>query len=607
MIAIVLAAGMGRRLGELTANNTKCMIEVAGKKIIDRILEELLTLDLERIIIVTGFGYENLKKHINNSFPEAKIEYVYNRLYSSTNNIYSLSLVKHALISDDTILLESDLVLEKGILEKLCNNSNLNLSVVAKYENWMDGTMIEIDENKNILNLIPKESFNIDNVSGYYKTVNIYKFSKEFSRNRYVPFLEAYIHAFGSNQYYEQVLNVLSLVDKTGLKCMVLTDEKWYEIDDIQDLQIAEVLFEQKHTLEKYQAWFGGYWRFPKLIDFCYLVNPYFPSLALKKEMAVFSEQLLISYPSGRKSNDMLASRLFDINIEYVCVGNGASELLKALFEILTIEKIGIIYPTFEEYPNNIELEKIEPYYSEESGFTYTSKDIIKFYSSKKITTLLLLNPDNPSGNYLDRSQLIALLQWAENNQIDLIIDESFSDFSKDSQESTLISDEIMKRFPHLIIIKSISKSYGVPGIRLGTLTTSNLKLINKLREKLPIWNINSFGEYFLQRVKKYENDYQIALQNFRYERDRMFIELESIVFIRVLPSNANYFLCELSGNITATKLSRLLLAHFNILIKDCTGKKGIKSKQIIRISIRDKFDNQKLISALLSLQKSLI
>lgn len=607
MIAIILAAGMGRRLGELTSSNTKCMIEVGGKKIIDRIFEQLLELDFERIIIVTGFGSENLKNHINLNFPKANIEYVYNRFYSTTNNIYSLSLVKKALIGNNAIVLESDIVFDKGILSKLFNNLSPNLSVVASYENWMDGTMMEIDDNKNVINLVTKESFNIVHVSNYYKTVNIHKFSKEFSRKKYVPFLEAYIKAFGSNQYYEQVLNVLTIIGKTELKCMILEEEKWYEIDDIQDLKIAEVLFEQKLPLEKYQELYGGYWRFPKLLDFCYLVNPYFPTALLKREMSIFFDKLLISYPSGRKSNDLLASRLFNINSKYICVGNGASELLKTLLNVLSIGKIGIIYPTFEEYPNCVINERIVAYYTEENDFVYACDDIIKFYSDKEIATLILINPDNPSGNYLDQHQLKSLLLWAESKSIDLIIDESFVDFSNNPEETSLICNEILERFPNLIMLKSISKSYGVPGIRLGILATSNLKLLNIIKDSLPIWNINSFGEYFLQIVKKYDTEYKSALENFRIERARVLIELESTELFRVFPSKANYFLCELLVNISATELSNLLLIHFNILVKDCSNKNGIKSQKLIRVSIRDKRDNQKLILALHSLREFFI
>ncbi len=127
----------------------------------------------------------------------------------------------------------------------------------------MDGTVVTLDEENNILNFISKKAFEFNHQDTYYKTVNIYKFSKEFSTNKYVPFLEAYCKALGNKEYYEQVLKVISLLNKPDLKALNIGSEKWYEIDDQQDLHNAEALFsEGKQALTLYSKRFGGYWRF---------------------------------------------------------------------------------------------------------------------------------------------------------------------------------------------------------------------------------------------------------------------------------------------------------------------------------------------------------
>ena len=137
----------------------------------------------------------------------------------------------------------------------------------------MDGTMVRLDDDNNIVNFVCKKAFKYRDADCYYKTVNIYKFSKEFSRTHYVPFLEAYTKALGNNEYYEQVLRVITLLDNCELKALPLTGQKWYEIDDIQDLDIAETLFApEDKQLPLYHRRYGGYWRFPNLLDFCYLV-----------------------------------------------------------------------------------------------------------------------------------------------------------------------------------------------------------------------------------------------------------------------------------------------------------------------------------------------
>jgi len=244
MQAIILAAGMGKRLGEYTRDNTKCMVEVNGVKLIDRLLKQLNMLPLSRVVMVIGYQRERLKAYLDNHYNGSiPIEFITNPIYDKTNNIYSLSLAKEMLQEDDTILLESDLIADDGIFRRLTENPYPDMAVVAKYESWMDGTMVRIDAENNIVGFIPKKAFDFSQADTYYKTANIYKFSKEFSRTMYVPFMEAYIKAMGNNEYYENVLNIISSLHSHNLKALPVADEKWYEIDDKQDLDIAEALF----------------------------------------------------------------------------------------------------------------------------------------------------------------------------------------------------------------------------------------------------------------------------------------------------------------------------------------------------------------------------
>mgnify|MGYP003417518396 FL=1 len=236
MQAIILAAGMGRRLGELTNDNTKCMLEVNGTRLINRTLDAIAAVGIKRAILVVGYKAENVKKWVGQSYNGIEIVYVENPIYDQTNNIYSLFLAKEHLLNDDTILLESDLIFEPCVLSRIINEPYPNLALVDKYESWMDGTVVTLDERLKIKGFFTKEEFRYSDIDSYYKTVNIYKFSREFSETHYVPFLEAYCHALGRNVYYEQVLKVITLLDDSPLKALPLSGEKWYEIDDIQDL-----------------------------------------------------------------------------------------------------------------------------------------------------------------------------------------------------------------------------------------------------------------------------------------------------------------------------------------------------------------------------------
>ena len=605
MQVIILAAGMGRRLGELTQDNTKCMVTVNGVRLIDRLLRQLVSVSnpLHRIVIVIGYEGKKLKEYLGNSYQHIPLEYVENPIYNKTNNIYSLFLAKEELAYDDTLLVESDLIFEDGVFEKVLSNPFPNLAVVAKYESWMDGTMVVLDGENNIVTFVPKSAFSYNDVERYYKTANIYKFSRDFSVTKYIPFLEAYSKAMGTNEYYESVLRVLSMLDKTGLKGLPIDNMKWYEIDDVQDLDIAETLFatDGKTKQLRYQQRYGGYWRFPHLLDFCYLVNPYFPTERMRNELRASFDTLLSEYPSGMKVNTLLMSKYFNIYQDYVCIGNGAAELIKTLMEQLT-GKLGVVYPTFEEYPNRKDKNTLVLYIPNNRDFRYTVKELEEYFEDKDISSLLLINPDNPSGNFISCEDVLSLATWAKIRNIRLIVDESFVDFSMGSVSNTLLLNSILDSVSNLVVIKSISKSYGVPGLRLGVLATSDASLVQIIRKDVAIWNINSFAEYYMQIFGKYEKDYLEACQKFIAERERFYMELQKIPFLRVIPSQANYFLCEIMEKYSSSELVGALLESANILIKDCSMKFGFEHKNYIRIAVRNEQENNKLLSALIHL-----
>ncbi len=603
MQAIILAAGMGRRLGEYTKDNTKCMLPVNGERLIDRTLKILCHQGIKKVVIVIGYKGENLKNYIGDRYSsQLDIEYINNPIYDKTNNIYSLSLAEEKMVEDDTILFESDLIYEEDIVRQLIDNPWPNLALVAKWEYWMDGTVVKIDNENNILDFVSKDMFNFQNVDDYYKTINIYKFSKEFAKEKYLPFLHAYCKAWGNNEYYEQVLKVLTFLSRTDLKALPIHDEKWYEIDDVQDLDIAETIFANDNDiLHKYHKRYGGFWRFPKLLDFCYLVNPFFPTAQMKKEMKACFETLLTEYPSGMYVNSLLAAKYFNIKQDYVVVGNGAAELIKSMME-MSNGKIGIIYPTFEEYPNRLAKDRVVPFLSDKTDYAYNAQDLMDFYENKELSHLLLINPDNPSGNFIPTHEVITLAKWCKKKEIHLIVDESFVDFSEGFLDNSLLHDEILEAYTNLTVIKSISKSYGVPGLRLGILASSDTKMINHIKKDVSIWNINSFGEYYMQIFGKYAKDYIVACKEFIKERERFQKEMEKIPFIRVVPSQANYFMIEIIDRYTPEELSKLLLKRFNILIKSCNSKHGLENKNYIRIAVRCKNDNDALLRALLEL-----
>ena len=600
MQAIILAAGMGKRLGELTKNNTKCMVEVNGIRLIDRMITQLSKFNLNRLVIVVGYEGKKLIDYIGHRYDDIlKIEYINNPIYDRTNNIYSLALAKEELCKDDTILLESDLIFEDRMLELLINHRDPDLALVAKYETWMDGTMVCVDNDRNITNFVPKEAFCYENADVYYKTVNIYKFSSEFSKYQYVPFLEAYCRVMGNNEYYEQVLRILLHLHSSTLKALPITNEKWYEIDDVQDLDIASTIFSDKDIKWKeYHKRYGGYWRFPQMLDYCYLVNPFFPPKRMKDELRANFDTLLENYPSGMQINSLLAGKYFGVKQDYIVVGNGAAELIKVVMEEHSGDKVGIIYPTFDEYPNRLRKEQIVPFFPQNKNFEYTAEDLMAYFEDKNISLMMLINPDNPSGHFMPKNDVLQLAEWCAIKGIRLLVDESFVDFTYGAVDNSLLYDDILTAYPHMMVMKSISKSYGVPGLRLGILATADIDLIVRMKKEVSIWNINSFAEFYLQIYGKYEKDYIKACAKFIAERETFYTELQSIPYLRVIPSQANYFLCEVIAKYTSSELTQKLIEN-DVIVSNCGLKSNMFGYNLVRLAIRSRKDNARLIDIL--------
>lgn len=595
MQAIILAAGMGKRLKEYTRNNTKCMVKVCEETLIERTLKQLEQRKFSRVIIVIGYKGNELKEFVEGLQLGLQVQFVENPDYNKTNNIYSLYLAKEYLCEEDTVLLESDIIFEPAVLDALLEDPRETLALVDKYESWMDGTCLKLREDDSIEAFIPGKRLNYNEKDLYYKTVNIYKFSKEFSVSRYVPFLEAYSKALGNNEYYEQVLKVLAVLDNAGIYAKRLNGQKWYEIDDAQDLEIATTMFApDSQRLALMQEHYGGYWRYPGLKDFCYLVNPFFPPVRMQEEMKAMFGELLCAYPSGMKINSSLATKNMGIRQERIVVGNGAAELIRSVMERLE-GRVGLIRPSFEEYGHRIAGEQAVVFTPGKPDFFYTTDDIIGYFDDKDIQNLVLINPDNPSGNYIESKQLYRLFDWAAEKGIRLIYDESFSDFACETDRS-MLRDDILERYPGLCIVKSLSKSYGVPGLRLGILASADEELIACLKKDVAIWNINSYAEYFMQILGKYESEYELSTRKLVQEREWFAEQLSSISGVRVVPSQANYLMIELEDGRSATALTEKLLVKYEILVKDLSRK---TEGNYLRIAIRNRADNEILLHAL--------
>ncbi len=595
MQAIILSAGAGNRLRPLTEKIPKCLVEVNGTPIIFNALKALLKCNVQKVIMVVGYLSEVVKKRIGDNWGGMEIVYVENELYAQTNNIYSLWLARNYL-NEDTILMECDIFFEEKLIERLISQKIQNTIVVDHFKQGMDGTVVEVDENKRVVRMIPgrDQGDNFD-FSGKYKTVNVYYFSQDFLLKYFVPNLELYIKTQSMDQYYELILAVLIYLRNPSLYATVIDDIKWIEIDDFSDLQKAEYLFsEPKQKLELAKRIHGGYWRY-NFKDYSYLYNLYFPPTQLINELRVNLKDIITNYPSGQKELARILSNWVGVKSDYLAVANGASEIIRVINKNL-VKKLSIPAPTFNEYERGLDKKQTNYFYKNPSDFKIDLDKYIRSVIDSQSNTALLINPNNPTSQFNTLDEIEYLL--SQLTSLDLfVLDESFIDFASKEDNVSMIKE--FEKYRNLIIVKSMSKNLGVAGLRLGYAVSANTKLIKFIRKELPIWNINSFAEFFLESLPKYRKEYENSCKKVIDDRDYLYREVSNVPKLKAFPPKANFVLVELEDGWQSDKLVSELFLNFNILIKDCSNKTGLENRRYIRISARTRQDTDILITAM--------
>jgi histidinol-phosphate/aromatic aminotransferase/cobyric acid decarboxylase-like protein/GTP:adenosylcobinamide-phosphate guanylyltransferase len=595
MQAIILAAGMGLRLKPLTNNIPKCLVPVNGVPILKNTLNVLNAFKINEVIIVVGYKREAILDSIGNQYRDMKITYVINDVYDKTNNIYSLWLAKD-LVKENVLLIEGDIFFEKKLIKEALKEENQNIVLVDAYQPHMDGTVLEINNDHSIKRLIPKREQGEDfDFTEKYKTVNVYHFTKEFFQNYFSPNLDTYIKTQSPGQYYELALGVLIYIGNPRLYARRTNNVKWYEIDDHNDLERAEYLFSPPpKRVEMIDSIYGGFWRHD-FIDFNYLYNLYFPTERIYNEFRHVLPRLISNYPSGLMQIRKLLSRFIDVPYQDLTIGNGASELIRLINRIF-VKRMTIPVPGFNEYENTLRSEQINFFYLSENDFDLNPDEFLKSVRDSGSNTALIVNPNNPTSLYIGKEELTYIVRALKDLDL-VIVDESFINFVDMEDNPSLQSD--YRDFKNLLIIKSMSKEYGIPGLRLGYILSTNRNYIEKVSRELPIWNINSLAEHFLEIFIKHQDLFKASCQKIIQDRRDFYEALKSIPYLKLYPPQANYIFARMENNHDSTGLRDEIFRRHRILFKDCANKSGLGEKNYIRIAVRKKDENRLLIKAL--------
>ncbi len=588
MKAIILAAGLGRRMRPLSDSTHKTLLPIAGTTILDRLLASLRDCGVSDICMVTGYRSEELTRFVRDRFPDLNVEFVHNARYETTNNVFSMALALESItVDDDILLIESDLIVDPRVMQQIVETRYENAALVDHYHPGLDGTVVSIASNGAITQVYPShlqdETFDF---SDKYKTLNIYKFDKEFARSTFAELLSFYARAIDANCYYELLLGVLIYM-RAATVYAERVQYPWAEVDDPNDLMSAEFEFNPRSRRTTLETSWGGYWNLPHL-DFAFIRNTYFPTPAVIAELRGHLGEVISEYGSSQTVLNRKASYFEHCDEENIFLLNGASQCYPILRRVFTDRRAVVPAPTFGEYA------RVFP-----DAATYSDTGTVDYEQLRAATSdaevVVIVNPNNPTGTVIPSDEVIELA--ANNPHRVFLVDESFIDFSDQPSILPVVEQRAMD---NVVIVKSLSKCLGVPGLRLGFVYTSHPGVQEALWSETSIWNVNSLAENFLEIILKHRGPLEASFLRVCADRAAFVTRLEELPVVdRVFPSGGNFLLVRLRvGRPQVQGLADRLVEDYLVHVKDVSDKFD-DDRGYLRLAVRCPEDNERLCELL--------
>lgn len=366
-------------------------------------------------------------------------------------------------------------------------------------------------------------------------------------------------------------------------------------------MQVDEKLFEET-THSPSLVDLVGFEAAKEVVDFCFIANPYYPTAAMIEELATQLPHLIKAYPSSnpRVSAGYLA-QVLGVAAEHLIIGNGATELITELCHDF-VPSIGVPIPTFGEYLEKIEPARLHLYQlARADQYRLDLDDYVAWTEKEQLRAALVINPHNPTGQLFSVAEMEAFLQRAE--ALDLVIvDESFIDFAADVVPTLL---PLAANYQNLVIVRSMSKHCGVPGLRLGYAYTGNAALVERMRNALPTWNINTPAEYYLSMLPRTDAEYHRSRRCVIQDVQLLYQELSNVEGITVYPTGANFVCFRVDNGLTARRLQKQLLIEHKMYVRDCSNKEGMDAYHI-RVASQGRENDLALVAALRTLTTTL-
>jgi histidinol-phosphate/aromatic aminotransferase/cobyric acid decarboxylase-like protein/NDP-sugar pyrophosphorylase family protein len=595
--ALILAAGLGQRMRPLTTDVPKCLVEVSGVPILYRSLRVLASAGVTQAVIVVGHEAAQVRRRIGSRFADIDISYVDAPSFDTTNNIRSLWDAR-AHCDEDILLLEGDVIFDRDVIMRLREHASSSMAVAPDHANF-SGTVVRHDANGLVTAFILGAELNGHLKStDTQKTVNIYLLRAEALRTKIMPELCRQVDGGNVQIYYETVFR--DLVANGSLADLVAVDvspSRWYELDDHRDLEMAEFVFmSREKQFETIQSLHGSHWRYG-VVDHSYLYNLHFPPPAMLSDLRDELPEVIANYPIGQHALDRMVAEWTGTDPAGIVVGNGAAELIKILGEQF-IQTMTIAVPSFNEYENVLRPEQLDRVAVDPITLDL---DLDAFAASARragSNVAVLVTPNNPTALSVERPAILELADRLAAHGCRLVVDESFIEFSRAGRAASVEGD--VDTHPNLVVLKSMSKVFGIAGLRIGYLLTADLDFAAEVRSHLPIWNLNGLAESFLRRVGRYRNEFATSCEMVRDTCQELYRALRDVPGLAPLQPDANFVFCKITApGVTGHELARRLYVEHIILIKDCTAKTMPDADRYVRIASRTAEENRTLVAAL--------
>lgn len=586
MHGLILAAGRGTRLGLAGASTPKPLLKLPnGETLLGRLVRQMRTVGIHTITIVVGHMDQSVREHIRSLPVEASIDFVFARDFATTNNVVSMllglgSAASFAKPGEDLLFAECDVVLTDEAFREIAHSAGSNIAVISPFSAGMDGTVVSVRQNY-ISSVIPPRLQSAEiRLEEHFKTVNIYRFADKVWRQRLPRLLEWQISEVGVTDYYENAIGMIVYALEHQLEALTIDPANWHEIDDLNDLRIANEKVFPGHDVQSVLATHGGWWDLPYL-DFAYLRNMHFPPVGMIAQLKEALPSLLHNYGSSQERVDEKLSWLLNVESAKLVSLAGLSAIYPHLVADYNRPTTWIPNETFGEYSARFP-----------NASRYPDGEWKKVLSRLSPEAIVLVNPNNPTG-FLDSVDDVVSAAL-EHRQVLFIVDESFVAFTG---EPTLL--EFADLPENILILRSMSKEIGMPGLRLGFAYAADISLIQKIRERQPVWALNSVAEFAITLMLKFKSEYALSFKYFEKDKAAMIMRLNREPGVRI---QTDVHGCFLLANIDRGLYPDIVprLAKNRILVKDVSGRVVTpENNSVLRLAIRPHDDVTALVSGM--------